>query len=378
MERFSGTHYKIGVQQGEAVREVMEQLIRLIPDLEVVRSSKPRLVPTFLFLVLAKRRATSLLKDDILQFYPEQAERLRGVSEGAGMDLPTLLFMQSMELLIGRPTEANYRLEACTSLGFTPRRTTTSEPIVAKNFDYLNELADYHLTCQTDPTGRYRTLGCTMAPLPGMLDGMNEHGLTVTYNLAFTTDEPEVYVPLSMALQEMLETCRTTDEAVEFITGAKQGGHDALLMIADAQGDIKTVEITPLHSSTREPVGGRIINTNHYHVEEMRRIEIPHNAVWHGQAPVDLLGKRIHESSERRLVRANELLENIETIDENMIVTTLRDHGDDGEPSDLSICRHGVYSSTLRSMIFFPARKTIKVLYGPPCQNEYAEYSFTP
>ena len=49
-----------------------------------------------------------------------------------------------------------------------------------------------------------RAMGCTMAPLPGILDGMNEHGLTVTYNVGTTTDEPDVHAPLSMALQESL------------------------------------------------------------------------------------------------------------------------------------------------------------------------------
>jgi predicted choloylglycine hydrolase len=83
-----------------------------------------------------------------------------------------------------------------------------------------------------------------------MLDGMNEHGLTVTYNLAYTLDEPKCYVPLSLALQEMLETCKTADEAARFITQAKRGGHDAVLTLADAEGNIRTVEITSNHFAT--------------------------------------------------------------------------------------------------------------------------------
>lgn len=377
LESFSGTHHEIGVQQGEAVRGSINHLLRLIPDLESFKSLKPRLMPTTLFLALAKRRAVKMLKNDMFRYYPRQAQRLRGISEGSGVDLPPLMLLQSMELFIARPTESHYRLEACTSLGFTPQITSTAEPIVAKNFDYLNELGHCHLMCQAQPAERYRTLGCTMAPLPGMLDGMNEHGLTVTYNLAYTTDGPETYVPLSTALQEMLETCRNTGEAVEFITRAKQGGHDALLMIADAGGEVRTVEISPNHSSTRGPTGGLIINTNQYHTEEMRRYEIPRNAVWHGEVPEGLLGRRVHESSERRLTRAEELLEKRDGIDEDLIVTVLRDHGEDGVPSDLSICSHGQYSSTLRSVIFYPARRTLRVLYGSPCRNEYVELSFS-
>jgi predicted choloylglycine hydrolase len=95
-----------------------------------------------------------------------------------------------------------------------------------------------------------------MAPLAGVLDGMNGYGLTVTYNLAYTLDEPKCYAPLSMALQEMLETCKNTDEAAKFIVETKRGGHDAVLTLADARGDIKTVEITSNHSrrATRQVV----------------------------------------------------------------------------------------------------------------------------
>ena len=133
-----------------------------------------------------------------------------------------------------------------------------------------------------------------------MLDGMNEHGLSVTYNLAASKDNPSVYAPLSLALQEMLETCKSTDEAINYIIEAKQGGHDALLMIADSEGTMKTVEISPKHHAIREPVEGLIINTNHYQTEEMMRHEIPRNAVRSEKASESLRGKKIFESSERR------------------------------------------------------------------------------
>lgn len=271
---------------------------------------------------------------------------MKGLAEGARIDMETALFLQSMEWSI------------CTSLGFNPQRTATRETIVAKNFDYRNELAPYHLTCLTKPAEGYQTLGCTMAPLPGMLDGMNEHGLTVTYNLAQTTDRPECFVPLSLVLREMLETCKSTNEAVKFITRSKRAAR-ALLMIADAEGDIRTVEILSNYAATRKMVDNQIINTNHYHTPEMQKHERP-----------------VTESSVERLKRAQELLRDEGKIDESRIVTILRDHGKDNKPSSFTICRHATPTSTLRSVIFYPDRRTIKVLYGKPCQNEYSEFVF--
>jgi predicted choloylglycine hydrolase len=325
--------------------------------------------------MMAKRRAGKLLTNDIFKYYPRQAQRMSGIAEGAETDMPHILFMQAMELLISKPS---YRIEACTTLAFGPSRTITGETVVGKNFDYLSILEPYQLTCQTKPKEGYSTLGCKMAPLAGMLDGMNEHGLTVTYNLAYSLDEPECYVPLSLALQEMLETCKTADEAARFITQAKRGGHDAVLTLADAEGNIRTVEITSNHFAMSNAADGQEINTNHYKSDEMQRYEIPRNAVCFGRGtPKESLGVRVHESSEQRLKRAQELLKGKEKVDESKITLILRDHGQDNKPSMLTLCRHADAVSTLRSVVFYPSRKTVKVLYGKPCQNQYEELKFS-
>ena len=375
LETFSGSHYEIGIQQGKATRELLHQALKQVPNFIEMKIMKPRLIPMPLFLLLAKRRATKTLENDIFQCYPKQAERLKGIAEGAGIDMPWMFLAQSMELLVN-VGPSSYRIPACTSLGFNPQRTITSETIIAKNFDYPNHFSFLHLTCNTKPTGDYQTLGCTMAPLPGMIDGINEHGLTITYNLAFSTDEAKHFAPLSIVLQEMLETCKSTDEAVKFLTNAKRAG-SGLLMIADAEYNIKAVEISHNYASIRNLIDDQTINTNHYQTSEMQEHEIPHNAVLSGKVPRDWLGKRVHESSEQRLKRAQELLNSKDKMDENEIVTILRDHGQNNNPSNLTICQHGAYISTLRSVIFYPNRKTIKVLYGNPCQNEYVQFGFS-
>ena len=156
----------------------------------------------------------------------------------------------------------------------------------------------------------------------------------------------------------MLETCKTTDEAVKFVTQAKRGGREALLILADAEGNLKAVEITSNHVATRDMTNEQIINTNHYLTSEMQQYEIPHSAVYSGKVAKEMLGIRVHESSEQRLKRAQELLKGKTKIDENKIIAILRDHGKDDKPSMFTICRHAQYASTLRSVILYPNRKT--------------------
>ena len=123
-------------------------------------------------------------------------------------------------------------------------------------------------------------------------------------------------------------------------------------------------------------MGEQIVATNHYDTPEMQKLEIPHTAVYFGKAPKALHDIRVHESSEQRRKRATELLKGKAKINENKIAAVLRDHGKDNKPSMMTICRHSEVASTLRSTIFYPDRKAIKVLYGNPCQNEYAEFTF--
>ncbi len=298
---------------------------------------------------------------------------MKGIIEGAKIDDATAMFLQSLELLVGSPS---YKTGACTTLALAPQRAESNDIIVAKNFDYLNELTPFQLTCESAPQGRYKTLGSTIGPLPGMLDGMNEHGLTVTYNLAFTTDKPSNFVPLSMVLQEMLETCRTSEEAVNFLAKSKRGGHDAVLTLADTSGDIRGVELSSNHYDMRRITDGLLINTNHYHTESMQRVEIPSDAIYSGSStPKEWLGRRVLESSERRYDRAAELLNGVKSVSEEKIVSVLRDHWN-GSPSNLTICQHGQQFSTIRSVIFYPRRKVLKVLYGNTCEQGYSELEF--
>jgi hypothetical protein len=162
LHTFKGSHHEVGVQQGQAGRQQIREALEKIPNYEFVRLMKPRLIPTSLFITLAKRRAERLLKNDVFEYYPKQAQRLSGIAEGAETSLSTVLFLQGMELLIGKPS---YRLEACSTLAFSPSRTATGETIVGKNFDYLNVLEPYQLTSETKPKEGYATLGCKMAPL---------------------------------------------------------------------------------------------------------------------------------------------------------------------------------------------------------------------
>ena len=366
--QLAGSDEEMGMQQGRQFKAHVQDTMRIVCELNDMKMAKPTWMPKPVFIALAKRRLSRPLWRDVKQFYPKQASRLESLAKGAQVELRDVLFISSLEMLIGNP---HYVTGGCTSMAFDSSQTTTDEVIVARNFDYRAPLAPFQIACSMKPKGRYRSLSFKMAPAPGAIDGMNEHGLTLVYNNAFTTDRIVHHVPLSMVIQEVLETCKTTSEAVDFVRDAKVGGHAALLTIADATGAISVVELTPQHKAVREAKNGMVVNSNHYQIEEMKEYQVPEDAILSGKSLNK--GRRVHESSERRLDRAHQMLAASHTIDEIRIAAILRDHRGDSEPSRNTICMHGPIASTMRSTIFYPRRKTIKTLYGNPCENEYEE-----
>jgi len=371
---FKGSPHEIGVQQGEHYRDLLHEATVRITKAATFRAAKPWYLPTPLFYYLAKSRASKLLRDDVYTYYPERAEQLEGVAKGAGVDLSTALFYMYLELAgVG---ETRFRVDACTAIGFQPEATECGEVVIVKNMDFYNDYAFMLTARKTVPDDGYSVYGNTAASYPGMIDGMNEHGLSVTYNLASTTEKPTHYTPLSLAIQETLQSCNTTEEAVEHITRAKRGG-DALIMIGDAEGTLRTVEISSTESAVREPQGSVLVNTNHYHTEKMRKTEVPRDAVHPESAAPELRGKQVHLSSLTRWNRVNELLAEDVKFSEEHIHRIMSDHGADAKPSRLTICRHHDLTSTLYTMVYYPERRTIKVLYGNPCQNELSEMVFS-
>ena len=348
---FSGSDYEIGFQQGETCRASIQQAVEEIFSLKEVLQNKPAFLPKSLFKVFAKRRADKMLRKDLFSQYPKHAERIRGIAEAARVDVSSLLLIQMLEMAIA----------ACTSLGFFSEVTSTNQTILAKNFDYANFAKPYSLVCQTKPSEGYETLCCRLTPLSGSLDGMNEHGLSMTYNLARSIDTPDYHIPTSVVMQEMLETCKSTREGVDFLNKVKIGGHDGIITLADPTNDIRTVELSSQHMQLFESQSEIVINTNHYQSAEMKLVE---------KTPV-------YPNSPPRFERAKKLLENKTNIDESMIKAVLRDHGTDNIPSDTTICMHSEMFGTWRSMIMYPKKRAILLLFGHPCENEYQEIKFS-
>lgn len=365
-----GDHYEMGYQQGLHLKEAIHHLLANLHQVEALQVEKPAMLPTKVFLTMMMRRAVKEMWSDVSEYCPRQKARMEGIAKGADVDEATLFAALAGELALA---QANYRLGACTAAAVDAERSALGEPMVIKNFDYPEFFQSYSVTRICRPAESAATLDVTMAPLAGTHDGMNEHGLCISYNYGYGTDMPNVNVPITLLVQEALENCNDTREAIEFLKVGKRSG-GAILLVADASGDIVTVELSSNFSGVREPGNGILINTNHYKCREMVSYDIPRNAYYTNKNVKALRGIRLHESSELRYARAEQLLQAMEIVTMRDFLGVFSDHGESGRGDDNTVCRHGPYFTTIASIIMLPHSRRMLVTYGHPCDSVFTDF----
>jgi len=119
----AGTHYEMGVQQGAWLKPRFEALFADLVNNPLtpkwVRFVGPRILKTFVAIKGVSVREHHL--EHMKKSAPAQVERIQGIAEGAGLSLPVLLGLGSIET---RAAHFQYIL-GCSSLGLASSRCFT-------------------------------------------------------------------------------------------------------------------------------------------------------------------------------------------------------------------------------------------------------------
>ena len=372
-----GSHQEMGEAQGHACKAELARIDEALAEMMSAGGGGPMSKTTqFLSPVLAGGMALiggKLLARGLADHYPDQHARLEGIATGSGQPSRKLYIGPAMELLLNRiaPTKA------CTAVAVSRGRSANGEPMIAKNFDYPRAALDQYLARISRPTDLAHSIDITAAPLAGSHEGINDYGLAVTYNYGHFSGKPAARVSITTLVQELLEHCDSVDAAIEHLRGRPRAG-GALLMLADSGGNIASVEISPdsVGVRTGRDAGDFLVHANHAVTEPMQGRDVPRDArfpTW--WRPKEMAGTRFHASSESRHGRAESLIEEAGTVSEETLRALVSDHGKDGKGGDLTICRHGPYYATTCSVLLFPRRRQIKVMFGSPCSAEFVTLS---
>jgi hypothetical protein len=368
----------MGIQQGQACREKLRLIEPLLPQVEALRLAQPRWLPFHWFLRLAETRATWMVRKPLLRDDPEIHARLAGISRGSGVRLRLLYLVNALECLLAstRRCTVNPPLGACSAVAVRGSRSATGGPLIARNFDYLPLVQPLYSLRESRPASRFRSLDFTMAPLAGAVDGINERGLCITYDYGFAIDDAEGSgPPISASISAALERSTTVGEAAELIMSRPRWG-GGLLMLADAQGDIASLELSTTRSQLRRPPPGEdvLYHTNAFSTESMQAVQVRADAVFTPRAPASLRHKRPLDSSVCRDARFAELLAQHDRFGWDELTEVMSDHGPDDDPNGHGLCVHSDYWYTTASLQFDPRGRQMRVAYASTCQAKYQEF----
>ena len=105
----------------------------------------------------------------------------------------------------------------CATVLVEAPRSKTDAPIFGRNFDWVPSkgLPQQAIVVVFKPEGKFAFASVTLAPITGVISGMNEHGLSVTINeitLKQSKDKAKFSwegIPTLFAFRKVLEECKT-------------------------------------------------------------------------------------------------------------------------------------------------------------------------
>ena len=370
-----GTSRERGRQQGEALRAGYRELLDTLLASTLWRDHKPPLLPDPALRYVLSAAGRTLTKPAVRRELHAQHGRVRGISEGLDIPHGYTWGLQFLEVLF---CEAGSSMvppgpNGCTVVMATPEATRAGGMLVGRNYDFPNLLQPFQVVRRETPSerGRYATLTVTQVPLAGAHQGLNERGLAVTANNARLWRGKHLRfrgVPFSMLLQEVLETCATTEEALSFLRRTRSRANAGFIGLADRSGDACIVEMTAVTMAVRRPRNGVLVQANHFH--RLTGVNVPEGTRWvvPGMEGMEYL----HSSRTRQGVAEALMRQRAGGITVESVKEVLSDHSaDGGKGSDITVCCHGHSGSTLSSMLLDLDRGTLDVADGQPCSSTW-------
>ncbi len=302
--------------------------------------------------------------------------RLVGIAEGAGLPLRSLCLLNAMEAFIAamEGRTAPPPLGACSALAVRGARSRTGEPIIAKTFDFLPLFQPSYVLRESRPRGGFRSLDFALAPQAGTVDGVNEKGLAITLDYAFVTDAGRPGALITMLIADALASCATVNEAVRRITASPRWGA-GILMLADASGDLASVELSNTRAGVRRPAAGDdwLLFTNVCQCPETYAVQVSETAAFSDRVPSPLRGGPVLQPHALRARRIEALVRNQRSLGPDDLAAVMADHGPTGAPDGASPCVHTDYFNTTAALQWFPAGRRVRVAYSSACTAQYVE-----
>jgi isopenicillin-N N-acyltransferase like protein len=318
----------------------------------------------------AVRRAAAAFEAPIAAFRPAYLDEMRGIAEGAGLDLADVL-------AINVRTEVMYAAKArqaplaarvsnlpaeCSAFAVVPTRgAPRTATLVGQNWDWLVHSAQTLIVLEVRQDDGPDLVTVVEAGLLAKT-GLNAAGLGLVTNALVTdADTGTPGLPYHVLLRAILD-CTTVTEALKVLQAGMRSS-SANYLIAHASGAALGVEAAPgdfTRLYPQFPDQGLLLHTNHFLAPHL--------------APVQDVSLWAMPGSAVRLQRLRAATSNTATLEEFRAL--LADHAD----YPYGICSHPdpdahplEQGATIASVLMDPNARRLWLAAGNPCQTPYSE-----
>ncbi len=342
----SGSDYDIGRQYGEQARDNLRKALALMyKSMKLMPYQAER---------NAVEGASRKYLDNVRTFDPGALDRVKGMSEGAGIPFEDIFALQCFsELFVNYPGLAGM----CTSFAVTGPATKKGITILGQNIDWHPDSAvDIARIKRTDGV---RMLGIFLNGYGGVYltsDGMgNSANMTLCPPAAVRDHIPFAFY-LYAAMRE-----KSAGDAMGILRRTARGV--GYVHVADGMGSISGIESVYDDYAILEPVRGVLIHANHYETDKYKKIDGAYTYI---------------PDSFKRADRLRALIDGAYgSVTPEMMMSFLSDH--EGYPK--SVCTHvdpgtpPVFASlSVASVVMVPGEGKMFISSGSPCENGYSEY----
>ena len=148
-----------------------------------------------------------------------------------------------------------------------------------------------------------------------------------------------------------------------------------MLMLADASGDLASVELSNTRAGVRRPTAGEdwLLFTNVCLCPETRAVQVSETAAWSNKAPSPLRGGSVLRPHTDRCRRIQDLFLKQSRVGPDELAAIMADHGPTGVAGGASPCVHTDYFNTTAALQWFPVSRRVRVSFSSACTAQYVE-----
>ncbi len=358
-----GKPYERGVANGKLTAELLQKQEGYFND------QIEKMIPSKFYLHFLKYFVGWFNRDLAKYVTPEYKAEIYGVSASAS-DRYNYIGSRYQRILnyhaahdIGHALQ-NLALVGCTSFGTWGGKSTDSNMIIGRNFDfYVGEhFSENKIVAFENPSEGHKFMSVTWGGFIGVVSGMNDRGLTVTINAAKSSIPTGSATPVSLVAREILQYAENIPEAIAIAKKRKMFVSESFLVGSAEDGKAVIIEKTPDSMAIYDPNKNYIICANHFQSDGLENLTS--NQV------------QIRESaSEYRYQRLQELLDSTKQNTVQRTVAILRDrngmHNEDiGLGNEKAINQFIAH----HSIVFEPKKRLVWVSTSPWQLGKYVCY----